>query len=97
MYCLLGFIIIVFVLSHRSTVTPAELFPGRTNFVCYIVTYCYYTTVCVGGWPNWLCSYRKISPQAVTSDSSSSGPGAYSPGAPQPIGLLCDPRPPRDV
>ena len=29
-----------------------------------------------------------------TSSSSSSGPGAYAPDAPQPIGLLCDPEPP---
>jgi hypothetical protein len=31
-----------------------------------------------------------------TSSFSSSGPGAYAPDAPQPIGLLCDPSPPRD-
>jgi hypothetical protein len=31
-----------------------------------------------------------------TTSSSSSGPGAYVPDEPQPIGLLCDPCPPRD-
>jgi hypothetical protein len=29
--------------------------------------------------------------ECVCSSSSSSGPGAYAPDAPQPIGLLCDP------
>ena len=35
----------------------------------------------------------KISSDWLPSSSSSSGPGAYAPDAPQPIGLLCDPCP----
>jgi len=30
---------------------------------------------------------------ATSSSSSTTGPGAYAPDAPQPIGLLCDPEP----